>query len=412
MKTVLVIVLLAVWRVASSAPVVSDPDYNISLVASGLVSATGMAISPTGDIFVTDYRDSGPSSILRIDKTTGTVQTYATGFSFATDLAFDTSGRLFVLSQTGGGLKNVYEVFSDGTYNLYRSGFSASIGLEPTLDGGLLVGNSGNGTISAISSAGAVSTYLSGFGGPNGIFGVAQGATGNTYFVQHGTGGVYMSTPALSVSLLATLSPFGPTFLDVDSSGSVYVADSLNGSIFKISGGTVTTFASGFTGKANPPMIGPGDLEFDSFGNLYIADADSLWKISPVSVIPELITIDIKPGSDPNSINLCSNGAVPVAILGSDTFDVSTVNTESLRFAGAGVKVVGKKDPRTLCSLEDVNGDSYLDVVCHFVMADIAAIDGESGIAKVNGELLDGKPIEGTDSVNIVKDLCIPFVGG
>lgn len=33
-------------------------------------------------------------------------------------------------------------------------------------------------------------------------------------------------------------------------------------------------------------------------------------------------------------------------------------------------------------------------------------IDGESSTATVNGELLDGTPIEGADSVNIVKDTC------
>ena len=118
------------------------------------------------------------------------------------------------------------------------------------------------------------------------------------------------------------------------------------------------------------------------------------------------VGVDIKPGSDPNSINLCSNGAVPIAILGSDEFDVMDVDTETLRFAEAAVKVVGKKDPHTLCSFEDVNLDGFTDVVCHFVTTDIAALDGESTSATVNGELFDGTPIEGTDSVNIVKDTC------
>lgn len=118
------------------------------------------------------------------------------------------------------------------------------------------------------------------------------------------------------------------------------------------------------------------------------------------------VSIDIKPGSDPNSINLCSNGAVPVAIFGSSTLDVTNVNTENLRFAEAAVKVVGKKDPNQLCGYQDINGDLISDLVCHFVTTDIAGIDGESTTATVNGELFDGTPIEGTDSVNIVKDTC------
>lgn len=118
------------------------------------------------------------------------------------------------------------------------------------------------------------------------------------------------------------------------------------------------------------------------------------------------VGIDIKPFNDPNSINLCSNGAVPVAILGSETFDVFDVDTETLRFSEATVKVVGKKDPHSLCSYEDVNDDWNDDLVCHFVTTDIAALHGDSTSATVNGELFDGTPIEGSDSINIVKDTC------
>ena len=118
------------------------------------------------------------------------------------------------------------------------------------------------------------------------------------------------------------------------------------------------------------------------------------------------VSIDIKLGSDPNSINLCTKGAVPIAILGSNTFDVFEVNTDTLRFAEAAVKVVGKKDPNTLCSYDDVNGDFIDDLVCHFLTVDIAGVDGESTTATVNGELLNGKTFEGTDTINVVKDTC------
>ena len=37
---------------------------------------------------------------------------------------------------------------------------------------------------------------------------------------------------------------------------------------------------------------------------------------------------------------------------------------------------------------------------------DIAAIDGDSTSATVNGELLDMSEFEGTDSIIIVKDTC------
>ncbi len=128
------------------------------------------------------------------------------------------------------------------------------------------------------------------------------------------------------------------------------------------------------------------------------------------------VDIDLKPGSFPNSVNLCSGGAVPLAILGSDTFDVTEVDTSTLAFAGSGIKVVGKKDPNILCSFEDVSGDfsvtpegapdGYTDLVCHFVTIDISALDGDSLEATLEGALLSGQPISGSDSINIVKDTC------
>jgi hypothetical protein len=167
-------------------------------------------------------------------------------------------------------------------------------------------------------------------------------------------------------------------------------------------------------------------IAVDTNGNVYFAGfMDEHWWIEPISpaIVPWTdgggrdacvvkfetsleIDIDIKPGGDPNSINLCSNGAVPIAILGSDTFDVYDIDTETLRFAEASVKVVGMKDPHSICSYEDVNDDLFYDLVCHFLTADIAGIDGQSSTATVNGELLNGTSIEGTDSINIVKDLC------
>lgn len=127
---------------------------------------------------------------------------------------------------------------------------------------------------------------------------------------------------------------------------------------------------------------------------------------------PVDIDIDIKPGSFPNSINLGSGGATPVAILGSATFDVNNIDETTLTLGTAGIKTVGKTDPHLLCSIEDVSGefviagpegapDDFDDLVCHFITVGIVPEAGDTE-AKISGDLLDGTPIEGTDSVNIV----------
>ena len=46
------------------------------------------------------------------------------------------------------------------------------------------------------------------------------------------------------------------------------------------------------------------------------------------------VYVDIKPGGCPNSLNLGSRGVLPVAILGTDTFDVVDVDISTVRLVG------------------------------------------------------------------------------
>lgn len=114
------------------------------------------------------------------------------------------------------------------------------------------------------------------------------------------------------------------------------------------------------------------------------------------------VEIDIKPGSDPNSINLSSAGSIPVAILSSTDFDATTVEPESVSLAGARVKLVGKSG-KYLCHPEDTNGDGLLDLVCQVYTAQFMIEEGES-VAVLEAETLAGVPIRGEDSIRVVPD--------
>ena len=113
--------------------------------------------------------------------------------------------------------------------------------------------------------------------------------------------------------------------------------------------------------------------------------------------------IDIKPGSDPNSINLKSKGVVPVAILGSAIFDVTTVNVTTLVFGpDSATPAHDLTDPIVYADhLQDVNLDGYLDLVCHFKTQEVG-LDGNSLDATLSGETNDGEAFSGWDFVNIV----------
>lgn len=111
---------------------------------------------------------------------------------------------------------------------------------------------------------------------------------------------------------------------------------------------------------------------------------------APQSVVD--ISIDIKPGANPNTINLKSKGVVPVAIMTTDEFDAVTINPETVRFAAAaGVR----------WTMEDVDFDSDLDLLLHFKTQELD-LTADSTEATLRGETIEGKPIVGIDTVNIV----------
>ena len=122
--------------------------------------------------------------------------------------------------------------------------------------------------------------------------------------------------------------------------------------------------------------------------------------ILTVQVIPSTpVTIDIKPGSDPNSINLGSGGTVPVAIFSTETFDATTVDPMTVTLASASVKLRGQGTPAA--SSVDVNGDGLLDLVVHVSTKALELSSGDTE-ATLQGITYDGENIEGTDFVRIV----------
>jgi hypothetical protein len=83
------------------------------------------------------------------------------------------------------------------------------------------------------------------------------------------------------------------------------------------------------------------------------------------------VTIDIKPGSDPNSINLKDQGVLPVAILGSSV-DVSTIDLGTITLGGTIVTSRGPaKAPKLAVSFEDVDGDGSMDLIAFFRVQDL-----------------------------------------
>jgi hypothetical protein len=116
---------------------------------------------------------------------------------------------------------------------------------------------------------------------------------------------------------------------------------------------------------------------------------------SPFAVMEDKrikVWVDIKPGSDVNSINLGSQGLTPVAILSTADFNATTINPATVKFAGV--------DP-TKWNLQDVNKDGKLDLVLFFDTTKLQ-LSSSSTEATLSGSTLNGSIIWGSDMVRIV----------
>lgn len=137
--------------------------------------------------------------------------------------------------------------------------------------------------------------------------------------------------------------------------------------------------------------------------------ADNYTGTLPFSWAPALsinlgleVSLDIKPGSSQNTINLSSAGVVPAAILSTSTFSAKTIDPDTLFLAGAPVGVAGKSG-KFLCVTRDVNGDNLDDLVCDFDTAQFLIHTGDT-LADVVGKTVAGVPIHGQDIIRIVPD--------
>ncbi len=118
------------------------------------------------------------------------------------------------------------------------------------------------------------------------------------------------------------------------------------------------------------------------------------------------VAIDVKPGSDPNSINCRNlNGVIPVAILTTSKaageaidFDAATIDAATIRFGHSGTEAL---ETHGKGHIEDADSDGDLDMVVHFRFGDTGMQCGDTA-AILTGKTLDGEPMQGEDAIRMV----------
>ena len=105
-----------------------------------------------------------------------------------------------------------------------------------------------------------------------------------------GSGPLGDGGPATSASLK------GPIDVAVDSAGNIFIADYGNGRIRKVSlDGNIATVAEGAASigeevsATSAKLSGPSAVAIDSAGNLYLADSDRICEVSTAGIITTVV---------------------------------------------------------------------------------------------------------------------------
>ncbi len=261
------------------------------------VGPEGITVDASGNLYIVDISNSrirkvNPAGIINTIAGTGTLGFSGDGgpatsadFSYPVGVALDGSGNIYIADQGNNRIRkiNTSGIISTiaGTGATGYSGdgasatsaqLSAPCGITVDALNNIYFSDRGNNCVRKINSAGIINT----------IAGTGVGGFS-------GDGG-----PATSAKLNA------PFCIAVDASGNIYIADTFNSRIRKVSSsGTISTIAgiafAGFSGDGGPATSAklnfPAGIAIDPSGNIYIAEQQNqrIRKINTSGIINTII---------------------------------------------------------------------------------------------------------------------------
>jgi len=337
----------------------------------------GVAVDTSGNVFVAD----GDNSRIRKVPASGIITTVAGNGPACTSPGISCGG------------------FSGDGGPATAAMLSQPHGIAVDASGNLYIADTNNNRIRKVSATGIITTFAGG-----------------------GSGGLGDGGPATAAMLN------NPIGVAVDASGNLYIADSGNTRVRKVStSGIITTVAgngtAGFSGDSGPAtsaaLNAPEAVAVDAAGNLYIADTSNsrIRKVSASGIITTVAGNGTQAFSGdggaatsaavdrPSGVAVDASGNIFIALNFVDTMRVREVSAASgiiTTFAGGGTAVPGDGGPATSAQLDpygvaiDVFGNVFLsDQSNGYRIRKVAAppppVTGQSGIIiTVAGNGVDG----------------------
>jgi len=275
-----------VTTLAGSPTSIGDNDGVGS--AAQFNNPSGVAVDAVGTVYATDYY-----TVRKI--TSGGLVSTLGGKSLVLG-SHDTAGAQFSYP---------YSVAVDGSHNVYVADFSNSTIRKITAAGVVTTLAGAPGAVGSVDATGSAARFRN----PEGV---SLDSAGNIYVADYANDTIRKITPAGVVSTLAgqafvqgsadgagsTARFYYPQSVAVDASGNVYVADTWNETIRKITpAGVVSTLAGapGASGSADGTgsaarFYFPSGVAVDGAGNVYVADNlnHTIRKITPAGVVSTL----------------------------------------------------------------------------------------------------------------------------
>lgn len=310
--------------VAQASTFVGNGNYGVTDGTGSNVTfnnPTAVALSSDGNLYV------GDANLVRQVTPAGVVSTYATlGTSVGIQgIAIDSNGNIYVsefsnrIWKISNTTPPTIAVFagngSPGLSDVSPVTFNSPKGLALDPSGNLYVADSGNHAIRKISPLGVVSTVVSTVAG-TGIAGHVDGTVANATF----------SFPAGVVA---------------DTSGNVYVADTVNNRIRKISTttGNVTTVAgSGAQGADDGTGVAasfnnPQGLTINGKGNIIVVDTGNheIRTVTPLGVVTTLAGYGSSGLANAVGLNAKFNAPMGIAVGPDGTFYIADNGNRMIR---------------------------------------------------------------------------------